>query len=134
MRMLRATVLLSLMMVSVGACASTGGSGGGRDFNQITRAELDEVEDRVGNLYDAIQRLRPRWLQVRGGDRSFSTPTEIVVYQDQTFLGDLSVLRSLDPGFPSSLSYLDASQATAQLPGLGSRSVSGAIVIHTRDR
>ena len=133
MRFLRASVLLSLIVASFAACASTGGSSGGRDFNYISPQEIAEVELQVNNLYDLVQRLRPRWLTVRG-DRSFGSNTEVVVYQDQSFLGSVSSLRNLDPGFPHSLTYLDASQAVAQLPGLGSRSVEGAIVINTRPR
>lgn len=134
MRFVRASLLLSLVVVSLAACASTGGSNGnGRDINHISGQEIAEVEANVSNLYELIQRLRPRWLTVRG-DRSFSSATEIVVYQDQMFLGGIGTLRNLDPSFPHSLTYLDAAQATAQLPGLGSRSVEGAIVINTRER
>lgn len=91
------------------------------------------MQGQVGNLYELVDRLRPRWLQVRARDRSFSGgEQEIVVYQDQSLLGGVEMLRSLGLDLATSLTYLDGAQATAQLPGLGSRRIEGAIVVNTR--
>jgi hypothetical protein len=111
-----------------------GYSQGGRsrpDPDLINREEIMSVDAR--NLYDVVRRLRPLWINAnrRAGERSFGLSTEIVVYQGQMYLGDIDTLRQWSPSAAYSLEWLDASTASATLPGLGSRHVSGAIVIHT---
>lgn len=94
----------------------------------ITQEELQGVG--TTNLYDAVQRLRPQWIS--GANRTSAISgggTEVVVYQGATNLGGLEALRQMAPGYVASLRWLDASQASNTLPGLGSRRVAGAIVI-----
>lgn len=132
MKLWRIMVIAVLFVVPLGACASAG-SGGSTSSTRISAEEIAEMRGQVGNLYELINRVRPRWLQVRARDRSFSGgEQEIVVYQDQSLLGGLEMLRGLGLDMPLYLSYLDGAQATAQLPGLGSRRIEGAIIIHTR--
>ncbi|HEY3133747.1 MAG TPA: hypothetical protein VGJ47_03885 [Gemmatimonadaceae bacterium] len=113
------------------------------DPELITMAEIEAQNFR--NAYDVIQRLRPSWLTKRAG-----TPTRIgvrvgggggvqtdsgsglVAYLDNTRLGGLDALRDITPDGIGSIQYMDAATATASLPGVGSSSVSGAIVVHTR--
>jgi hypothetical protein len=112
------------------ACASTPSEGGAaRPYsNVITRAELQEVG--VRNAYEAIQRLRPRWLTVRGGNRSFQLDTEVVVFQDQMYLGSTDALERMGIDGIYEIRYIDGPTAQATLPGIGDRHVQGAIVIH----
>lgn len=128
-RMLLLTMTVSL--VTVGACASTQTGREGSDPDEISREEILSVDAR--SLYDVVQRLRPRWLNAskRAGERSFGLNTEVVVYQNQMYLGDIDVLRQWSPTAAYHLEWLDASTASATLPGLGSRHVAGAIVIQT---
>lgn len=116
-------------LLAVGGCASAGG-GSPQNPNLLTRDEIAAVN--VSNLYDAVQRLRPRWLTSRGPRSLSGLSTDIVVFQDQSMLGDIEVLRQLAPDLAVQIRYLDGSTATASLPGLGSRHVEGAIVIQTR--
>jgi hypothetical protein len=119
-----------LLAVSVTACAPAATSSG-RNSTEMTREEIMAVG--VNNLYDVIQRERPRWLQSRG-QRSFGQAalnTEIVVFQNQTMLGGVDVLREIGPDVAMRLRYLDGTTATASLSGLGSRHVEGAIIIET---
>jgi hypothetical protein len=99
----------------------------GTDPNLLTSEQLREVDAR--NLYDVIERLRPRWLTVRGGPRSFGLETEIVVFQNEMYLGDVSTLRNLGADGVYTIRWLDGPTASATLPGMSSRHVSGAIVI-----
>ena len=93
------------------------------------------METRALNLYEAVARLRPRWLDVRGGTRSFTTETEIVVYQNSVLLGGLDNLRQMSPEIAVEIQWMDGTLATATLPGLISgRHVSGAIVVRTTGR
>lgn len=132
MQLSRKIALLSglVAMLAVTACASTG-SGDGYRSDLLTREEIMSVEAR--NLYDVVRRLRPQWLQVRSrGERSFGgVPTEILVYQNQTQLGDVQELNRLSPSFAYQMKWLDGATASASLPGIGSRHVLGAIIIST---
>jgi len=115
------------------ASASAGAEGSAQAprvrSNLLARADLEAHSGQ--NLYEAIRRLRPQWLQVRAS-RGITGGTEIVVFQDNTLVGSLDVLRQMQTDMATSVEYLDASTATNTLPGLGSRSVAGAIVVRTR--
>ncbi len=93
----------------------------------ITQAELQGSA--ATNLFDAVQRLRPQWLSGANLANRTGGGTEIVVYQGTTQLGGLDALRQLQTSYAAELRWLDASQASNTLPGLGSRRVAGAIVI-----
>jgi ABC-type phosphate transport system substrate-binding protein len=79
------------------------------------------------NLFDAIQRLRPHWLANRSAVNRAGS--EILVYQGTANMGGLEALRQIEPGYIAYVRWLDASEASNTLPGVGSRSVAGAIVI-----
>lgn len=115
------------------ACASAGGPREAGSLDRITRDQIVGV-DGARNLYDVIQRLQPRWLQVRAGDRSFGLTTGIVVFQDNAYLGDVDALRQISPDVAYELRWLDGATASATLTGLGSQHVAGAIVISTHER
>lgn len=121
------------VLVLAAGCASAGGreSGVRTDVNRLTQEQLREASET--NVYDIIQRLRPNWLRTRA-DRSFGMTTGIVVYQNQTLLGNLDSLRQISPEMIISIRYLDGVTASNTLPGLGSSHVDGAIVLETRGR
>ena len=115
------------------ACAHGAGRGGsarGIDLNIITREQIRELD--VRTAYDVVERLRPRWLTVRGGPRSFQTETEVVVFQDEAYLGNQDVLLRMGTEGIYSIRYLDGTTASATLPGMSSRHVAGAIIISMR--
>lgn len=129
----RVSLFLSLLVITgLTGCAAAAGGSGGTDRSIITNEEIASAN--VSNLYDVVQRLRPRWLDVRGG-RSLSTlSTDIVVYQGETYLGGIDVLRQFGPEAVSWLEYMPGSKASNVLAGLGSRHVEGAIILHTLPR
>lgn len=127
MRALVRLLLLSLTVFAPTACATTGYERTGGDPNVITAEEIQAAE--VNNLYQLVERLRPRWLDVRAR-RSFNSTTQIMVYQGQTLLGGVDMLRQFGKNAAYRLRYLSAAEASATLPGLGSRQVEGAIIIN----
>lgn len=129
--MKRRILVLAAASMLVAGCGYSQGGRSRPDPDLITREEIMSVDART--LYDVVRRLRPRWLNAdrRAGERSFGLSTEVVVYQGQMYLGDIDTLRQWSPSSAYSLEWLDASTASATLPGLGSRHVSGAVVIHT---
>jgi hypothetical protein len=115
-------VLLSACATGGTTTASTAASGSG---NVITREDLEDLQ-RL-NLYQAVQRLRPQWLQTRGMD-SFEQTNEVVVYVDNQQMGGPSELRRLNPVDVGEIRYLDSRQATTQF---GRGHPSGAILVFT---
>jgi len=120
------------------ASASAGGEAGAQTTgaarvrgNVLARTDLEAHSGQ--NLYETIRRLRPQWLTVRGGGRSVdsNSSTEIVVYQDNTLMGNLDALRQMQTDMAMSVEYMDASRAQT-LPGIGSRRVGGAVMVRTR--
>ena len=95
--------------------------------DRITRQEL--AASGTTNLLHAVERLRPQWLRSSNFTNLRGAGTAIVVYQGSTQLGGLDALRQIAPEFAEELRFLDGSQASNTLPGLGSRAVGGAIVI-----
>ena len=121
-------VLAAALPVMV-ACVSGSGLEGPRPSSSsvITRAELTAVE--VRNAYEAIYRLRPLWLKVRSGARSFERTTEVVVFQDDMYLGNLDALERIGTEGIYTIRYVDGPTAQATLSGIGDIHIQGAIVI-----
>lgn len=135
-QMRRAAWLVTVLVVGLlNACTTATRSDDGPNTRTdlLTREQIMSVTGAT-NLYEVVQRLRPRWLDARGGERSFGLSTDIVVYQDQTFLGDVDTLGQLSPNMAWELRWLDGTTASATLPGLGSRHVVGAIILSTKPR
>lgn len=123
-------LVLAFLVALTTACATANQGGAGRQQDVLLADEIATVK--VASLYEVIQRLRPRWLTVTSGPRSFGVETEIVVYQEQTMLGGTEILKELAPDMVREIRYVDGTKASASLPGLGSRHVVGAIVIIPR--
>jgi hypothetical protein len=121
------TVLVSAFAM---ACASTKTDEEGRRTDVLTREEILGAE--ASNLYDVIQRLRPRWLQVRS-TRSLNMETEIAVLQNDMYLGPAESLREMAPELAYEIRYLEGARAATAIPGLMSgRHIEGAIIVSTR--
>ncbi|HEU0300730.1 MAG TPA: hypothetical protein VFR37_14815 [Longimicrobium sp.] len=97
--------------------------------NEISQEEM--VQSGATNLYDVVQRLRPQWLTGTSASNIGGGGQAIVVYQNNTQLGGLDALRQMSPGYAEVLRFLDGSEASNTLPGLGSRRVGGAIIVVT---
>ena len=133
MKGLRKAALLGLLVAAATtACATTKAGGGGSALaDVITREEIVGTEG-VRNMYELVQRLRPRWLTIRAGDRSFGMSVEIAVYQGQSYLGDVETLRQLGPTMAYEIQYMDGQKAMNTLPGISSgKHYAGAIIIVT---
>lgn len=124
-------ISVCVLAVLFGACAgATRANGSSSDRNRLTAEEIASVD--VQTLYEVVQRLRPRWLEVRAPRSGFSgDDTLIVVYMDRTLLGGPVELSRLGPEIAASLQYMTGSAAAAELPGIQSRHVEGAIIVHT---
>jgi hypothetical protein len=121
-------VALALLSGCAGATA-----GGGRDYDPdlITREEIQASP--ATSLWDVINELRPRWLQVIE-DASFSGGgSSILVYRDNVQLPGPEALRTMTPEMAVELRWLDRMEAASMLSRAGaSGQIAGAIVIVTR--
>lgn len=116
------------------ACAAgPRGNGPSADQTRLTAQEIASVS--AQNLYEVVQRLRPRWIEVRAPRSGFSGEgTSVVVYLDRTLLGGPGELANLGPEVAAWIEYMSGSKAAAELPGIHSRHVEGAIIVHTASR
>ncbi len=125
--MLKRKMFMLIAMLALTACASSGESRSSMQQDVITAEEIERTA--VSDLYELVQRLRPRWLDLRS-PQSFESRTEIVVFEGQSYRGGVEVLREFPREAAVRLIYLDGPTATVRLPGLTTRSVEGAIVIN----
>ena len=120
-------IVLGLAM----GCASGGGQAtgaSGEDRDLVTAEELSTVF--VSDLYQALQRLRPLWLQSRGA-RTINQETQIAVVVNGTYFGPVEMLSQISTQSVVEIRRLDGPTASATIPGsLGSgRTIESAIVV-----
>lgn len=104
-------------------CASAGGGGSrpaGSSMTRIVRAELSELPEM--NALQAIERLRPRWLQSRAGD-------VVQLYVDGSRRGNVADLQSIRVIEIEQMEYMSASDATTRY---GTGHAGGAILVSSR--
>jgi hypothetical protein len=90
--------------------------------NVITAEELASLGG-LGDVYDAIQRLRSTWFRTRSGT------TAPVVVIDNVRAGDLEMLRSISTQNVQQLRYISPSDATTRW---GTGYTGGAIEVIMR--
>jgi hypothetical protein len=123
--------LLAVLLVAA-ACSAPAASGPApRDRSVISEAEMSALPNDL-NVYEAVQRLRPFWLNVRA-NRSFNAANaEILAYQGDMRLGNVELLKNIRASEVLRLEFFDASQTIARLPGVGNDRPAGAIVVRMR--
>ena len=125
----RAALVTLLAAAPLWGCASTKASTG-QNSDVLTREQI--MATNATNLFDVVNRLRPRWLQIRTVS-SFNLSDEIVVMQDGMNLGGPDALRQIVPELVYEIRWLDGVRASSELPGLMSgRHIQGAIIVSTR--
>jgi hypothetical protein len=124
--------LLIVAFITVAGCASSGTGNVRRDSRLLTPEEIATVP--VTNLYEAVERLRPRWLEMRDV-RSLGTGIgQIVVFLNNSYVGGPETLRQFQGHQVIRIRYLDAAQASATLSGYDTtRHVVAGIVLETAD-
>lgn len=125
-------IALAIALASA-ACSSTGSTSSSsarvrRDPNLITRAELADVTQQ--NVFDAVRRLRPAWLRIRGrGSVSIDQESTIPVYIDGFLRGSTRLLGRLRPSVVQEIRHLDPNDAVVRY---GSSHRDGAIMVTLR--
>jgi hypothetical protein len=131
---IRAPYLVAFVASLLGtACAtSPAGTAAGQQAqphsqrDRITAEELATID--VQNALQAVQRLRPSFLQPHGGGQTSLTlgPQQVVVYMDQTRMGGPAALADIPITEVKEIQYLDGPDATQRF---GTGHGSGAIIV-----
>jgi hypothetical protein len=108
-QMVRIAVLAA--SVVVGGCASRLKTGEVRDHGTLTKEQIAEAH--FNTAYDAVEALRSNWLNTRGTD-SFRTPSEVMVYLDNTKLGGTETLREIAANTIVYMRFYDGVTATGR--------------------
>jgi len=125
-RPILASCLLSALLLAAGACASTGTTTTRRDTDVLTPDEIAEAP--VSNLYEAVERFRPRWLLIRT-PMSLNMQTEVAVFLNSSYLGTPDVLRQVGMDGLVRMRYLDGARASALYTVPDGRAIEGAIIV-----
>lgn len=118
-----ALILVGLLSSCAASSAGVDGASTRRSSTVITEEEFNDVVT-IGNLWDAIERLRSAWLRSRGGRSGYP-----VVFVNGTRFGDIDSLRSLQVTDVASARLVSAGDATT-LYGTGYP--AGIIDVRTR--
>jgi len=116
-----------VLLLTAAACTGSGMSRSGGDPSEITRKEIQRVEQ-MNSAYSVVQRLRPNWLRKRGPS-SVSNPGDIIVYVEGSRYGPPQSLRQLDPLNVASMRWLTDDQATTRY---GTGHDNGVILVRLR--
>ena len=112
MRSVLGGLALAVPLALVLACASKAPpSTSARDPNLLTYEDFERHQ--FTDLYVAIEALRSNWLVTRGAD-SFRTPSEVVVRYDDTRLGDVSTLHTINIKSVVYVRYYSGVEATGR--------------------
>jgi hypothetical protein len=122
-------------IIAAAGCASSPSAASGnvqqtsranRSRDRITAEELATID--VQNALQAVQRLRPNFLQTHGGASSSITrgPQNVVVYVDQTRMGGPGTLADIPITDVKEIQYLNGTDATQRY---GTGHGAGVIIV-----
>lgn len=122
--------LLLLLCLLSSACAAAGEREGERARPNVLTAE--QIEESVGaNLYEVVEELRPRWLQIRGVSSLQQGSAQIGIFVNRVYQGGPEALRAMPKAGVSRMQYMDGPEASARLRTPGNTALAGAILVET---
>lgn len=106
-------MLIAASMLAAASCASSGTSSSRSraDASLITRDQI--AKHHFVNAYEAVEALHSNWLLTKGTD-SFTSPSQVRVYLDNTFLGGVETLRTVDINTIYAIRHFSGLAATAR--------------------
>ena len=125
----RGALLAAFLVVVLGACASGGQAGGPRrgSGDVLTAEEMQPWG--AQDLYVVVQRLRPRWLQVREAVTTQGHMPLSLVIDGSRQEGSVELLRNMRASDVEEIRFMNSRDATTQY---GLAMMSGALIITTR--
>jgi hypothetical protein len=123
----RLVPLLLLVAVTASCARATVASGEEGDRSSANRlVSQDILESGQLTLYEAVARLRPRWLRIRGNTTVQGAPSPIAVFQDNVLVGGIDILHGIRIENVKEVRWIRATDATTRW-GMGYG--SGAIEV-----
>jgi hypothetical protein len=127
-------LIAAVLVAAATGCASSSAAGSSASQQSRPRTQRDRITSEelatidVQNALQAVQRLRPNFLQTRGGAASSITqgPQDVVVYVDQTRMGGPSTLAQIPITDVKEIQYLNGTDATQRY---GTGHGSGVIIV-----
>lgn len=112
--MRHAIVLSALSLVLASACSLRPRSNPNPlpDREVLTQADL--VEHNFANAYEAVEALRPIWLETRGSNTLIGNQVRVVVYLNDTRLGGVETLSQITTPAIVAIHHFDGLAATAR--------------------
>ncbi len=119
---MKAVLSVAVFVTLAGCVISPEAGPSGSDPDLITREEV--MGAGMTNLYEVVERLRPRWLNTIG---------TTLVYLDDVSMGGLDALREMPPTTAYDLQWLAPLQARQRIPSIGLEDdLGGVIFVRTR--
>lgn len=123
-----ARTLPPLLLLALGiACASNPSKESTQREDRTVLTQQQMLERGFTNVYDAVLALRANWLSPRGRD-SFTAPSQVWVYIDNTRAGGIDRLRLLQPTVVSTVRFFEGTEAQGRW-GVGHS--AGVILVST---
>ena len=125
----RVTLVAVALCAGLASCVSGGASTGGTrgPADRITAEELDQWASQ--DLFTLVQRLRPRWMQVRAPVTAQGRPTIAIILDGVRQQGSLELLRNFKASDVAELRFINSRDATTRF---GTDMMAGAIAITTK--
>jgi len=126
------SIFLIVLMLAVGACATTSTDGSRSKSGTLTLEEIDGAGLVFTNAYEIVRQLRPQWLIKRGRARINPQAYDyVVVYVDNIRQGDPQTLHTITAQSVQEIEHYNMAQAQRLGPIAHPH---GAIVVRTRTR
>ncbi len=113
------TVAVTVLSLSVATLAGQSPLAAQRRSNVLTSEEIQRAN--VGSAYDAVQTLRPRWLQgprelnrMPANADATARPAGISVYVNDVSMGDVDYLKEIPAGTVLELRWLSSFEAASR--------------------
>jgi hypothetical protein len=105
------SAILSLL---VSACAARAPSNPTPlpDREMLTQADL--LEHHFATAFEAVEALRPNWMQTRGANTLLTAQAQVVVYLNDTRLGGVDTLKQITTPAIVAIRHFDGRAATAR--------------------
>jgi hypothetical protein len=127
MRVISIAVLFAGAVLACAPPSTVPGAGATRNANVITREDIKGTN--ASNAYEAVSRLRPKFLNSHGATTFSPNDTGLPnVYLNHSLYGDIESLRNIDVSSISEIHYYSAPEASTRF---GRGNVSGAIEVTT---
>ena len=109
-----AAPMLAVLLFGSAACTGSRSSTSKSARSDSSLITADQIANhRFANAYEAVEALHSNWLLNKSAD-SFNAPSQVRVYVDNTFLGPVESLRSINPNNIRSIRHFDGVAATAR--------------------